>query len=104
MLTNIDFFSTKSTVTEYAKNNFNAIFLISISFVMEGFYQIHWILTYVVNAAYNRMELFKTDISGPKQCQKIDSSALWQYGLWSFQTGGTKLEIFLPKNQQPVLP
>ena len=26
-------------------------------------------------------------------------SALWQYGLWSFQTGGTKLERFLPKNQ-----
>ena len=25
--------------------------------------------------------------------------ALWQYGLWSFQTGGTKLESFLPKNQ-----
>ena len=25
-------------------------------------------------------------------------SRLWQYGLWSFQTGGTKLEIFLPKN------
>ena len=24
---------------------------------------------------------------------------LWQYGLWSFQTGGTKLERFLPKNQ-----
>ena len=24
---------------------------------------------------------------------------LWQCGLWSFQTGGTKLEIFLPKNQ-----
>ena len=24
---------------------------------------------------------------------------LWQGGLWSFQTGGTKLEIFLPKNQ-----
>ena len=24
---------------------------------------------------------------------------LWQYGLWSFQAGGTKLEIFLPKNQ-----
>ena len=22
-----------------------------------------------------------------------------QYGLWSFQTGGTKLERFLPKNQ-----
>ena len=24
---------------------------------------------------------------------------LWQYGLWSFQTGDTKLERFLPKNQ-----
>ena len=24
---------------------------------------------------------------------------LWQYGLWSFQTGGTKLERVLPKNQ-----
>ena len=24
---------------------------------------------------------------------------LWQYGLWSFQTGGTKLDRFLPKNQ-----
>ena len=24
---------------------------------------------------------------------------LWQYGLWSFQTGGTKLERLLPKNQ-----
>ena len=25
--------------------------------------------------------------------------SIWQYGLWSFQTGGTKLERFLPKNQ-----
>ena len=25
--------------------------------------------------------------------------AVWQYGLWSFQTGDTKLERFLPKNQ-----
>ena len=24
---------------------------------------------------------------------------LWQYGLWSFQAGCTKLERFLPKNQ-----
>ena len=24
---------------------------------------------------------------------------VWQYGLWSFQTGGTKSERFLPKNQ-----
>ena len=26
-------------------------------------------------------------------------STLWQYGLWSFQMGGIKLERFLPKNQ-----
>ena len=26
--------------------------------------------------------------------------SLWQYGLWSFQAGDTKLERFLPKNQQ----
>ena len=25
--------------------------------------------------------------------------ALWQYRLWSLQTGGKKLERFLPKNQ-----
>ena len=24
---------------------------------------------------------------------------IWQYGLWSFQAGGTKLERFLPRNQ-----
>ena len=24
---------------------------------------------------------------------------IWQYGLWSFQTGGIKLERFSPKNQ-----
>ena len=27
------------------------------------------------------------------------SDHVWQYGLWSFQTGDTKLERFLPKNQ-----
>ena len=27
------------------------------------------------------------------------SCVLLQYGLWSFQTGGTKLERFLPQNQ-----
>ena len=25
--------------------------------------------------------------------------SVWQYGLWSFQARGTKLERFLPKNQ-----
>ena len=31
--------------------------------------------------------------------QQILHFTLWQYGLWSFQTVGTKLERFLPKNQ-----
>ena len=39
-------------------------------------------------------------------CPKLKSMSfhlysLWQYGLWSFQMGGTKLERFLPKNQHP---
>ena len=33
------------------------------------------------------------------QCMITEYGELWQYGLWSFQTGGTKLERFLPKNQ-----
>ena len=31
----------------------------------------------------------------------IGDCPVWQYGLWSFQTGGTKLGRFLPKNQHP---
>ena len=30
---------------------------------------------------------------------QLGLNELWQYRLWSFQTGGTKLERFLPKNQ-----
>ena len=33
------------------------------------------------------------------KCVLCSQCWLWQYGLWSFQTGGTKLERFLPKNQ-----
>ena len=29
---------------------------------------------------------------------------LWQYGLWSFQARGKKLERFLQKNQHIVFP
>ena len=29
------------------------------------------------------------------------SCKVWQYGLWSFQTGGTKFKKKLPKNQHP---
>ena len=36
----------------------------------------------------------------PKYLNKsISEFSLWQYGLWSFQAGGTKLERFLHKNQ-----
>ena len=31
--------------------------------------------------------------------RQSDISKLWQYGLWSFQTGDTKLVRFLHKNQ-----
>ena len=34
-----------------------------------------------------------------KKSIKNYACIVWQYGLWSFQTGGTKLERFLPKNQ-----
>ena len=33
------------------------------------------------------------------QIVKCTSSSLWQYGLWSFQAGGTKLVRFLHKNE-----
>ena len=29
----------------------------------------------------------------------LEIEDIWQYGLWSFRTGGTKLERFSPKNQ-----
>ena len=32
-------------------------------------------------------------------CTRTCLWPLWQYGLWSFQAGGTKLERFLTKNQ-----
>ena len=30
---------------------------------------------------------------------KHGRAGVWQYGLWTFQAGGKKLERFLPKNQ-----
>ena len=36
---------------------------------------------------------------GANEQSGLTGPSLWQYGLWSFQTGGTKLERFLPKNQ-----
>ena len=33
------------------------------------------------------------------ECNFFGMFKVWQYGLWSFQMGGTKFERFLPKNQ-----
>ena len=46
-------------------------------------YSIRQILQLVKRRSHNSLTLF----------------AVWQYGLWSFQTGDTKLERFLPKNK-----
>ena len=31
--------------------------------------------------------------------RELTDLAIWQYGLWSFLAGGTKLERFIPTNQ-----
>ena len=35
----------------------------------------------------------------PNESDVFKQRNVWQYGLWSFQAGGTKLERFLPKDQ-----
>ena len=35
---------------------------------------------------------------------ELSPQGVWQYGLWSFKMGGTKLERFLPKNQHKDWP
>ena len=46
----------------------------------------------------------KSDLTSPfrdaSQHVQLGLCTVWQYGLWSFQAGGTKLERFLHKNQQ----
>ena len=59
-----------------------------------------WITIFVLGFAYGKN--FDTCPDGPpeycEQAQYIYLRTVWQYGLWSFQTGGTKLERVLPKN------
>ena len=38
----------------------------------------------------------------PNSDSSSGTCMLWQYGLWSFQTGDTQLERFLPKNQHTI--
>ena len=56
----------------------------------------------MVRGAYFRKNF--EDLFSYRGAQKLEwfevLEGLWQYGLWSFQAGDTKLERFLPKNQQ----
>ena len=46
-----------------------------------------------------RVGIKMQEISNSKfHCVAETIYAIWQYGLWSFQTGDTKLEKKLPKN------
>jgi hypothetical protein len=49
------------------------------------------------NVFVNSVEKYSAIIKGLHQV--LETWPLWQYGVWSFQTGGTKFESFLPKNQ-----
>ena len=55
----------------------------------------------MVRGAYFRKNF--EDLFSYRGAQKLEwfevLEGLWQYGLWSFQAGDTKLERFLPKNQ-----
>ena len=61
-----------------------------------------WIL--FIHSLYTHLMLFTAWISHElvfyePSIHSIICCTLWQYRLWSFQAGGTKLERFLPKNQ-----
>ena len=47
------------------------------------------------------MKIYKKNLLLELRAKHFNS--LWQYGLWSFQTGGTKLGRFLPENPQRKL-
>ena len=53
---------------------------------------------YSVNRLNRQKKLFLSPLA-PCPSPLASRPPIWQYGLWSFQTWGTKLEIFLPKNQ-----
>ena len=55
--------------------------------------QIKKILVLIISMKFNKSNCIP---SGPIL---TGWSPLWQYRLWSFQMGDTKLERFLPKNQ-----
>ena len=59
------------------------------------------VIFYVYEYTYTQ-HIPKYSLLAPKKDTKLNWPAariLWQYQLWSFQTRGTNLERFLPKNQ-----
>ena len=50
-------------------------------------------------ALYQKMELTQREQKEKVNCILTYLLTFWQYRLWSFQMGGSKLERFLPKNQ-----
>ena len=47
---------------------------------------------------YSENHQESVDVCGVCGCV-VENSKVWQYGLWNFQEGGTKLESLLHKNQ-----
>ena len=74
--------------------------------VFFHFYYLHF-LQNCENFSYSGGELFQRVIDTADSLSEKDIAQqfmkqickVWQYGLWSFQAGSTKLERFLPKNQ-----
>ena len=76
-------------------------------YVGQPTYNYTWFSRYVCMPAM-LYEIYNREVHGTKQQHIVRGNVLfssspeyilWQYGLWSFQTGDTKLERFLPNNQ-----
>ena len=76
--------------------------------VMKTFLKTEWKIVNIehkeTEETFNNSNWIECNLSNLRSkwlvdCRVVVHRGLWQYGLWSFQTGGTKLKIFLPKNQ-----
>ena len=78
------------------------------SFFIVSYFQYSWQSSgyeaHSVGWAWSRIVIMQADpcfkLSSHSKYPSLPYCTVWQYGLWSFQTGGTKLERFLPENQQ----
>ena len=75
------------------------------SFFIVSYFQYSWQSSgyeaHSVGWAWSRIVIMQADpcfkLSSHSKYPSLPYCTVWQYGLWSFQTGGTKLERFLPK-------